>query len=149
MRIKSIGVIVAVAALAALVVPSLVVAAKVEFKAKLKGTNEVENGDPDGTGRAEVTTNRKKEKVCSTITYEDIADPVAAHIHEGRKGENGDIVVTLQPGSFESGAERCEKDVAKSLIKDIEANPRHYYVNVHTGEHPNGAIRGQLKLLGD
>jgi hypothetical protein len=31
-----------------------------------------------------------------------------------------------------------------SLIADILANPADYYVNVHTKEHPAGAIRSQL-----
>ncbi|MBS1786273.1 MAG: CHRD domain-containing protein [Acidobacteria bacterium] len=32
----------------------------------------------------------------------------------------------------------------KSQINDIMKNPGNYYVNVHTAEFPNGAIRGQL-----
>ena len=31
-----------------------------------------------------------------------------------------------------------------TLIADIAANPAGYYVNVHTKEHPAGAIRAQL-----
>jgi hypothetical protein len=29
----------------------------------------------------------------------------------------------------------------------IVAHPRDYYVNIHTGEFPGGAIRGQLRRL--
>jgi CHRD domain len=34
----------------------------------------------------------------------------------------------------------------KKLIKKIIAKPENYYVNIHTVEYPDGAIRGQLEL---
>ena len=34
-------------------------------------------------------------------------------------------------------------------MADILANPASYYVNVHTGEFPDGAIRGQLVNVHD
>ena len=34
--------------------------------------------------------------------------------------------------------------VAATLIDEILANPAGFYVNVHTTEHPAGAIRAQL-----
>jgi len=30
------------------------------------------------------------------------------------------------------------------VLKEIMGNPSAYYVNVHTAEFPNGALRGQL-----
>jgi hypothetical protein len=33
---------------------------------------------------------------------------------------------------------------ARDLIKTIRMNPSNYYVNVHTTDFPDGAIRGQL-----
>jgi hypothetical protein len=34
--------------------------------------------------------------------------------------------------------------VDAALAQDLAANPRNYYVNVHTTDHPAGEIRGQL-----
>ena len=34
----------------------------------------------------------------------------------------------------------------KKVIKKIIAKPENYYVNIHTVEFPDGAIRGQLEL---
>lgn len=32
------------------------------------------------------------------------------------------------------------------LLKAIVANPAGYYANVHTGDYPKGAVRGQLMI---
>ncbi len=149
MRVKVITLVAATALVGVLVVPALVPAAAVQLEAQLKGKNEVPKADPDGTGRAEVKLRRQKRKVCFLIEYENIAEPFAGHIHEGEKGENGDVVVTLfssETGSFPTPVGGCVRRVKKSLISAIAANPNHYYVNIHNEDYPDGAIRGQLKL---
>jgi hypothetical protein len=35
--------------------------------------------------------------------------------------------------------------VGAPLAADIAAHPKAYYVNVHTGACPGGAVRGQLR----
>ena len=66
-----------------------------------------------------------------------------AHIHSGRRGVAGPPVVTLQragPNRFDS----CTR-VSRALARDLGANPRAFYVNVHSQAFPDGAIRGQLR----
>jgi CHRD domain len=67
-----------------------------------------------------------------------IDPPIAAHIHVGSAGVAGPVVVPLDP--IPGG---CVK-VDKNLIAAIKENPSNYYLNVHTGPFPAGAIRGQL-----
>jgi hypothetical protein len=111
--------------------------------AVLTGAKEPDGGDPNGRGSftAIVDGNR----LCYGLTNKNIEDPGAAHIHRGRSGVAGDIVVPLQqPSSGDPGASSECIRVQRSVAQAILANPNRYYVNVHTAGLPDGAIRGQL-----
>jgi len=53
------------------------------------------------------------------------------------------VVVPLKAPDANGTADGCQT-ADLSLIADILANLSGYYVNVHTKEHPAGAIRSQL-----
>jgi hypothetical protein len=123
--------------------------------ADLNGRNELDAttlqpgvGDPDGFGSAAFTIDG--DQLCFGITVGNLDIPVMAHIHKGRKFENGPIVVPLtQPTSGDPGASSgCVTADTPALLADIQAHPRAYYANVHTGAFMAGAVRGQLKRLG-
>lgn len=109
-------------------------------------------GDPDGSGAAQVKINVKREKLCFTLVVLDITLPTAAaHIHEGEAGVPGGVAVTLKAPQEVAGtgigvATGCVKGQARSLLRDIKNNPDQYYVNVHNAEFPGGAVRGQLEV---
>jgi len=114
------------------------------FSAALTGTNEVPAGDPDGAGTASVRVSDSLNTVCVDLRVSGIAPATAAHIHRGAAGENGPPVVNLDPPD---GQEQDEYDcdhIGDTLADEIQANPGGFYVNIHTAEHPDGAIRGQL-----
>lgn len=133
-------------AVAALVVPSLALAASQAMSpvvsAKLKGSNEAPaKGDPDGTGFVVVTFKASKGTACWQFKgVAKIGTPTAAHIHKGRKGAAGPVVI---PFGNAYKAKGCQK-AAKSLIEAIETNPNRYYVNIHNAKYAGGALRGQL-----
>ena len=114
------------------------------YYATLTGAQEVGGGDPNGTGKAEITISDELDQICWDLN--DIANigPItAAHIHSGLIRTNGPVVFTLRPAN-EGGYKGCTK--ASEWTEDrIEGNPSAFYVNVHTAEYPNGAIRGQLQ----
>ena len=81
--------------------------------------------------------------------------------HKGKMGENGDIVVTLcksetctgngaMNGALSVGgtfnATNLEGPMAGKQIEDLANNMTNggTYINVHTQQHPNGEIRGQI-----
>ena len=112
--------------------------AQTALNAALLGTNEVANGDPDGTGRAAVTINASSGATSWNIAAFNILTPSAAHIHRGAAGVNGPVVFDFSATLVGSGT------MTSVLANEILANPAGFYVNVHTSAHPGGAIRGQL-----
>jgi hypothetical protein len=119
---------------------------------QLRGAQEVPGpGDSDGRGRVHIELLPGFGAVCFLLDWRNIATPTAAHIHRGRSGVVGDVVVTLFDGSVEAGDVRekgCVDEVNPALIRQIRRRPRAFYVNVHNGDFPDGAIRGQLKRSG-
>lgn len=107
---------------------------------------EADAGDPDGKGSASITIEPEAGKGCFALVVNNIDGPVAAHIHKAPAGRNGPIVVTLEaPRNGDPGsAAGCVDNVSREVLHAIHAHPWAYYVNVHTGAYPNGAIRGQL-----
>ena len=97
------------------------------------------SGDPDGSGEAHFTLNKARRKVCATVTWQDIQQPDAAHIH---RASDGGVVVDLS-GSVTGGA-KCARGVAKRKIARILKHPRRFYFNVHNPTYPAGAIQGTL-----
>jgi hypothetical protein len=126
-------------------VPVVASEARANLEASLTGEKEVPGpGDPNGRGEADVKVFR--EEVCYELTFKGIAPATAAHIHEGRKGVAGPIVVPLfeRPNNpVERHISRCV-DISRSLSEALREHPGRYYVNVHNRPYPDGAIRGQL-----
>src|SRR5215217_7109357 len=104
-------------------------------------------GDPDGHGHAMVKV--YKAKVCYTLSVRGIKPATAAHIHKGPKGVAGPIVVPTDESSLRlprPTSSGCEP-IPSSLSTAIRQNPSNYYVNVHNKPYPDGAIRGQLRMM--
>jgi hypothetical protein len=99
-------------------------------------------GDPDGVGVAAITLNQGLGRICFAIRVFRIDTVTLAHIHAGPAGVNGPVVVDFDP--VRNGLVNCVYGIDKDLIKAIRQNPDQYYVNVHTVNHPRGAVRGQL-----
>jgi hypothetical protein len=139
-------------AVGVMVMGGVALAADTMLEATLSGANEVNGqgvpnqGDPDGSGNATVTLMPRKEKICYTLTVSNIAPATASHIHKGAAGVNGDIVKGLQAPT-DGSSEGCAR-LSRKKIRMIKNNPDGYYVNVHNGEYPNGALRGQLEPAG-
>ena len=116
-----------------------------QFQITLTGAAERPNpGDPDGTGTAKVTVNQEKGEVCYEIAFSNITLPATGfHIHAGPADVAGPIVVPFTAPTAGSST-GCASNVAPDLLSKIRQDSAGYYLNVHTGDFPGGAIRGQL-----
>jgi hypothetical protein len=117
-----------------------------KFHANLTGANEVPPADADGTGVAHIAVASALNTLCADLKVQDIGAVTAAHIHRGAAGVNGPPVVTLSPPDDDNDSDDCDV-VADALLDEIVANPAGFYVNIHTADYPNGAIRGQLMRM--
>jgi hypothetical protein len=109
----------------------------------LTGDEEVPGpGAGSGSGRAEVTVAPGGAEVCFSLEVDGLEGVSAAHVHEGRPGTAGPIAVTLE-APVEGTADGCA-DSTTSIVDGLVSGDRSFYVNVHTDDFPDGAVRGQL-----
>ena len=113
---------------------------------------EQENPAVDSGGSGFFTYTVDGDQLCYTLEVRDLTtQPVAAHIHIGPRNVAGPIVVGLTtPPAQTSTVSACITATEGGALTPAElaaivADPRSYYVNVHTTRYPGGEIRGQLK----
>ncbi len=126
----------------ALSVPAAAHAESVMLGATLSGANETAGGKAGGSGSFSAEIDAEAGDLCYTLAASGIGAPLAAHIHSGAAGADGDVVTPLQVTGDDS--DEClalEPDTLKAIV----AAPGNYYVNVHTKDFPKGAVRGQLE----
>jgi hypothetical protein len=95
------------------------------------------------------------DNVQYSVNASNIQSVTAGHIHSGKQGENGPIVVTLfkydspmnqvaEQGSIT--ADKLEGPMAGKQLSDLATamSNGETYANVHTEQNPNGEIRGQI-----
>ncbi|MBT2510630.1 CHRD domain-containing protein [Streptomyces sp. ISL-98] len=157
------------ATLAALAVPAAAAStdpdnggrhAVVKGRADLTGRQEVP-GPGDRNGSGEFWFLIKHGTLCYSLNVRKIAKANAAHIHAGKRGKAGPVVVTLKTPLSKYPKGGSSKDCIKAKKHQTPKNadkvltfrelalialvPKNFYVNVHNRPFPDGAIRGQLR----
>ena len=98
---------------------------------------------PGASGTGMVSIGRNHDNVSVHVVYDGLTGPMtASHIHRAGIGTNGSVIADLTSfyvngGMFVDGAA-----VDTSLINPIRSGQT--YINVHTGLHSAGEIRGQI-----
>ena len=130
------------------------------FFADLEGSQSVPPVDTSASGNAVLTVNQNQTQVSYRINLNSLQRMTVAHIHLGRRGQNGPIVAPLLSVSPAISVTRAQvmgtvsqSDLTgplqgQSLADLIEnMNAGNTYVNVHTEQHPGGEIRGQIRRV--
>lgn len=155
--------------LATALVPAAADANGRNFRALLRGTEEVPAISTQGSGHFHGELSFDGEEMDFTLSYDDLEGDVAqAHIHFGQRGVNGGISIFLctNLGNGPAGTQECppspatitgtvsaddvigpagqgitagEWEEVKRAIRRGDA-----YVNVHSNLFPGGEIRGQV-----
>jgi hypothetical protein len=101
------------------------------------------SSEPNATGTAVVRL-LPTGIVCYRLHAANVTLPtVAAHIHRGAANVNGPVVVPFTAPAADGNSEGCTTSTT-DIVNEIKGNPAGFYVNVHTKEHPAGAMRNQL-----
>jgi hypothetical protein len=121
----------------------------------LTGANEVPPVNSTASGTAFFINNQTFIEY--DISVSDFYNATAAHIHQGRAGSNGPIVVTLynttdpSPGLFGGFSGNITASLLEGPMRghelseliDIMSNGQSY-VNIHSIKYKNGEIRDQI-----
>ena len=121
------------------------------LKATLRPSNEtppVKNAaGAAGVFSAKLTLSGSKGTLAWKLTFRNLTGPAfAAHVHLGSAGKAGKIAISLcgpcRTGAHGTTSLKASSAVAKAMLH------RGAYANVHTKKHPNGEIRGQIRVTG-
>ncbi|MEU4407398.1 CHRD domain-containing protein [Streptosporangium sp. NPDC023963] len=121
---------------------------KYYFSAALFGRNEVREpgkkvNDRDGVAVAKFRISGNRFHYI--VQWRNTGRPTAFHIHRGKAGVNGPVVIDLlSNGRIRGNTAAGSVSVKSSLLRDIKAKPKNWYANLHTRQFPDGAVRGQL-----
>ena len=129
------------------------------FTALMSGNQEVPPVDTTATGKTTFRTSNNDTLMRYKVNITGFSDATAAHIHMGKAGSNGDVIVDLLTGMKKNptklgmairgnitDSSLTGPMQGKTLADLVTAiNNGDTYVNVHTQTHPDGEIRGQIQ----
>jgi hypothetical protein len=138
-------------------------AGKADFTAQLTGSEQVPAITTAASGSATFWVNPDGTAIRYQLTVAGLTNVTMAHLHLGASGQNGPPVAWLYPatptpktidgvsnGVLSEGsitAANLAGPLAGKTVGDLLAAIRanNIYVNVHTTDHSDGEIRGQVR----
>ena len=117
------------------------------FMAKLTGRDEVPPVDTLATGMAQFQLSSDGKEINYDLSATNLNGFMMAHIHQGKTGENGQpVTAPLSMGKEKITSSDLQGSSTGKQISDLFDLMKNggAYVNVHTQQHQNGEIRGQI-----
>ena len=140
--------------------PNLIYAEDQKFKANLGSDNEIPPVTSAADGKVKIKV--KDDVITSEINVTGIKGVTGAHIYSGNKSENGEAIVDLlKSGETSNTGGRTliqgqispsdfEGTMSGKTLSDLQSAMATggTYINILTPDHPDGELRGQIKLSG-
>jgi CHRD domain len=132
---------------------SAVFAVTSKYAAKLSSQNEVPPNTSGATGEASFKSSNKD--LTFSINATGITNATAGHIHQGKPGQNGPVLVTLFNNTSPKNTVEEKGVITASMLEGslkgktisnlITAMEKgDTYANIHTTQHPKGELRGDI-----
>jgi hypothetical protein len=163
LQIRTISMIILAVAMTSLVVTTAnsSYAQNEKYRAKLDGNNEVP--PVNSTAEGVINFKTKNDMLTWKMNVTGTNDATGVNIHKGKAGENGEIIVDLMKVSKHSDNPKgmtmrgnvtdssLTGSMAGQTIADLKTAMANgdTYINLKTQDHPDGLLRGQIKLKGD
>lgn len=106
----------------------------------LTGQSEVPPVSTSATGSGTLTINADKS-IAGSVKTNGVAGTMA-HIHLGKAGENGSVVVPLTKEGSDIWKVPANTKLSDEAYKALQTGG--LYINVHSAAHPGGEIRSQV-----
>ncbi|HVD06977.1 MAG TPA: CHRD domain-containing protein, partial [Nitrososphaeraceae archaeon] len=98
------------------------------------------------TGTAQFQLSPDGKELTYDLTTKDLKGFMMAHIHQGKASESGQPVAPLSMGKGKITASDLQGPLSGKQLKDLVdlMSNGGAYVNIHTQQHQDGEIRGQI-----
>jgi hypothetical protein len=125
-----------------------------KFDATLKGSSETPKSSSKATGSAEFTIAKNRKSIHYELNAKGLTGkPQAAHIHLGKPGQAGGVLLSIALKPFSppiEGKLTSEQFTPVGKVKTFAQAIRAVrngdtYVNIHTKKFGDGEIRGQIR----
>lgn len=125
------------------------------FSVQVNGSHIPGGGDAHGEGRARLDLDPENERACFFLTWNHVDGAVTAfQLHAAPPGQEGPHRIDFFSDKHFAGARNTVSGCVhvdgspgmspRDKIQAVIHDPSKFYLNVHSTEFPNGAIRGQL-----
>jgi hypothetical protein len=109
------------------------------FRANIDGVQQTPPNDSKGKGTARCIYHHTSKTMFYDVRFEKLsADETVSHLHIGARSKPGPIAIPLPAGNPKTGFVQLNKDQENALFAGM------IFVNIHSGNFPEGEIRGQL-----
>jgi hypothetical protein len=122
-------------------------AAPVSFSVPLTGAQQVPPVQTSGTGTAALTYDAATRRLTWSVTFSGLAGPATmAHFHgPAPAGKNASVAIWIgKRGTAPTSPITGQATLSRAQARQLAAGQ--WYINVHTKDHPDGEIRGQVVL---